>query len=111
MKEKVIHTRVTEELYDNIAKKAKKHRMTVSNLLRNVVEDGLDIYDDVSDIVDEKIREKLQNKDEVIGKQKITIVKDQKCSNCKKTIKKNTEAFLEIYEDIAKKTIRCLKCD
>ncbi|MFH2021607.1 MAG: hypothetical protein ABIJ34_09450 [archaeon] len=57
MKEKVIHTRVSDDLYEKILKKAKKHRVTVSNLVRNMVEDGLEIVSDVADIIDEKIME------------------------------------------------------
>lgn len=114
MKEKVLHTRVPEELYEKISDKAKKHRTTVSSLIRNVVEDGLDIYSDVSDIVDDKIRQRLKNKDknkdEIIGFQKIRLVKKQRCNNCETELKKGTEVNLEIYQNSSKKTIRCLEC-
>jgi predicted DNA-binding protein len=62
MKEKVIHTRVSEDLYEKILNKSKKHRITMSNLIRNVVEDGLEIYNDVADVIDEKVREKIKEK-------------------------------------------------
>jgi hypothetical protein len=62
LKEKVIHTRVSDELYEKILSKAKKHRITVSNLIRNVVEDGVEIYNDVADAVDERLREKIRKK-------------------------------------------------
>src|SRR5947207_1010907 len=78
MQKKVINTRISKDLYDKISAKAKKNRITVSNLIRNLVEDSLEIYGDVADLVDGRIKNHLHRQDTVaiIGYQSITLAKD-----------------------------------
>ena len=111
-KKKVIHTRVSEELYDRISKKAEDHRVTVSNLVRNLVEDVIEIHGDLSDVFDKKLKKSLFSKDDdsVLGHQAITLGKNTNCNTCEKSIKKGSRAFIEIYEHSNDKSVVCETC-
>src|SRR6188474_683551 len=56
VKDRLVQTRVPEHLEDVLKKEAKKRRLTVSHLIRNMIEDTLDLVDTVvagaSDIMD-----------------------------------------------------------
>ncbi len=109
--EKVVHTRVSKKLYDKISSKAKKHRITTSNLLRNLVEDYLEIHGEVWDAIDKKVRNYLDSgEDSIIGYQSISLNKNVGCSLCKKILKKETQAFIGFFEKSSQKIIVCLEC-
>ncbi len=57
--DRVLNTRVSKNLYEKIANKAKKNRITISNLIRNLVEDALEIHEDFHDAVDKRIKKYL----------------------------------------------------
>lgn len=109
--EKVVHTRVSKELYDKISSKAKKHRITTSNLLRNLVEDYLEIHGEVWEAIDKKLRSYLvSGEDSIIGYQPITLNKNVRCSLCGKTFKKEVQVFIGFFEKSAQKIIVCSEC-
>lgn len=96
MKGKVVHTRVSEELYEKIKQKSKAHRVTVSNLIRNLVEDAIDISGDVVSLVDQRIKEYLDKDTEIIGFQSFVLSKDTKCEVTGVDLKKGKRAYLAI---------------
>ena len=104
MKNKVIHTRLSEELFEKIAKRAKKQHTNVSNLMRGVVEDFFEISEDVADIATDKIRKKyFNNKDKkddkvLIGYQLMTLTIEAECYITSQKIPKNTDAYLAFFE-------------
>ncbi|MEI7580022.1 MAG: hypothetical protein WCJ58_08410 [bacterium] len=108
MKEKVINTRVSKELYEKISDKAKKYRTTTANLLRNILEDSIDIYTDASDLVDEKIKSWL-SASEIIGFQEFTLRADCLCSNCKTNILAGDSAYNAINKGNSR-IILCTSC-
>lgn len=109
--EKVVHTRVSKELYDKISSKAKKHRITTSNLLRNLVEDYLEIHGEVWDAIDKKLRSYIDSgEDSIVGYQSITLNKNVHCSLCGKTLKKEAQAFIGFFEKSTQKIIVCAEC-
>lgn len=109
--EKVVHTRVSKKLYDKISNKARKHRITTSNLIRNLVEDYLEIHGEVWDAIDNKIRRHLDSeKDSILGYQSIILNKNMRCSSCDKTLKKETQVFIGFFEKSPQKIIVCLEC-
>jgi len=109
--EKVVHTRISKELYDKISTKAKKHRITTSNLLRTLVEDYLELHGEAWDIIDNKIRSYLSsNEDSIVGYQPITLSKDTKCSLCKKSLEKDSKVFVGFFEKSSQKIIVCSDC-
>src|SRR5438045_900625 len=101
MQKKVINTRISKDLYEKISAKAKKNRVTVSNLIRNLVEDSLEIYGDVADLVDERIKNHLHKHDTaaIIGYQSITLAKDTACDICERELKKGTQAYMAFLEN------------
>lgn len=111
-KEKVINTRVSEELYEKIIAKSRKRRTTVSHLLRNVLEDVIDIHEDVSDIVEEKLRARLKRKQNVpLGYQAITLAQDVECIVCDKPQKRGKSAWAVVYnKPSAAYDVVCEKC-
>lgn len=110
MKEKIVHTRVSKNLYKKISEKARKNRISISNLIRNIIEDSIEIYEDVSDIVDEKIIEFLDKRDSILAFQEVKLNKNTKCGFCGKTMNKNNKAYLGLFEKSLKKVIICGKC-
>ncbi|MCR4330210.1 MAG: hypothetical protein NUV65_06735 [Candidatus Roizmanbacteria bacterium] len=109
--EKVVHTRVSKELYDKISSKAKKHRISTSNLLRNLVEDYLEIHGEVWDAIDKKLRSYIDSgEDSIVGYQSITLNKDVHCSLCGKPLKKGSQAFIGFFEKSTQKIIVCANC-
>ena len=115
MKKRVVHTRLPEELFDKIVESAKKNRTTVSGLMRNLLEDFLDISEDFSDIATDKVRnmffgKQKDDKGELIGYQPITLVKDTQCENTGKKMKKGAQAYLAFYENCQKGIIVCKEC-
>lgn len=109
--EKVVHTRVSKKLYDKISSKAKKNRITTSNLLRNLVEDYLEIHGEVWDVIDKKLRDYLSSgEDSIIGYQPIFLNKNISCSLCEKILKKEAQAFIGFFEKSSQKIIICSEC-
>lgn len=110
MREKVVNTRISSELYDKISQKAKKYRTTISSLIRNVVEDGIELYEDVSDAVDDGIRNHLSGNNPV-GYQEIIITKLHKCTNCGVMIEVGKKAYVEVSENYTpRRNIICNDC-
>ena len=108
---KVLHARVSEELFDKISTKAKKHRISTSNLIRNLVEDYLEIHEDVWEAVDGRLRRYVaEGKDSVIGYQPIKLSKNTVCALCEKKLKADSQAFVGFFEKSSQKLIVCEDC-
>ncbi len=111
MTRKIINARISPDLYVKIADKAKKKRITVSNLIRNIVEDSLDISDDVLDLVDEKIRRYIHTEEnEVIGYQSLTLAKQTSCGFCGKELNKGDHVHVAFSENLAASAVICDTC-
>ena len=111
-KQKVVHTRVPEELFDSIMEKAKKHRTTASGFIRNFLEDFLEISEDLSDLSAEKMRSLLfgEKEDAVVGHQEISLAKDTSCEKCEKKLSKGTKAKILFLEGTTRSILVCAKC-
>lgn len=107
---KVLHARVSKDLYEKISSKAHKHRISTSNLIRNIVEDYLDIQGDVFDAVDDKIKKFLDQEGEIVGYQPINLTKDTECRLCQNELTKGTGAFIGYIENSSRSVIVCENC-
>lgn len=107
---KILHTRVSKDLYSKISNKARRHRVTVSNLVRNLVEDYFEIHNEVFDVVDKEIREHLVKKESILGYQPITLEKNTLCNICGIKLKKGESGFIGFFETSNKKIVVCSKC-
>lgn len=110
MEKKVVHTRVSDALYKKISSRAKARRVTISNLIRNLVEDSLELSGDVLDLVDLKLKSSLRKSDAVLGYQTINLAKNTTCDLCGKQVKKGTTANLGFLEDTSRKLVVCDNC-
>src|SRR5882672_9470453 len=110
MQKKIVHTRITNEMYDKLSKNAKTRRVTISNLIRNIVEDSLDLSGEVLTLVDEKLRKRLHRDDAILGYQAITLSKDTVCDFCGKDLAKGSNINLALLENSAKKLTVCDDC-
>ncbi len=109
--EKVLHTRVSKDLFEKVSTKAKKHRVSTSNLIRNLVEDYLEIHGDVWDAIDNKLRNYLdKGEDSIIGYQAIILSKNTACDLCDKKLKVDTQAYIGFFEKSSQKIIVCGDC-
>ena len=112
MRDKILHTRVSENLYEKISSKAKKNRITISNLIRNLVEDTLEIHGDIHEAIDKKIKKYLTNKNrhDILGFQEINLAKTSLCENCGKKLKSSEIAYFAFFENSDSKIILCSNC-
>ena len=109
---KILNARVSKKLYEKISVEAKKNRITVSNLIRNLVEDALEIHDDIHEAVDKKIRKYLSEteKQNILGYQEIVLVKNTVCDNCDQPLKASTTAYLVFLENKDTRVVFCANC-
>ncbi len=109
--EKVLHTRVSKDLFEKVATKARKHRVSTSNLIRNLVEDYIEIHGDVWDAIDSKLRNYLNKGDDsIIGYQPIILNKNTTCALCNKKLKAGTQAYIGFFEKSSHKIVVCEGC-
>lgn len=110
--DKVINTRVSKKLYEKVSAKAKKNRVTISNLIRNLVEDTLELHEDIHEAIDMKIKKYLteSEKEGLLGYQEIVLAKDTACELCEETLKKSQKAYLAFFENTDAKVVICTKC-
>ena len=114
-KDHVLQARVPESLHRDLIEQARRLRVPVSNLVRNILEDsfrmvtnlvdsGLDIAEILSGGVDEK---ELSS---VLGWQPMTANRRLPCARCGKEIEKGSEAFTSVVEPGKRAFVICGKC-
>lgn len=111
--EKILNTRVSKKLYEEISRRAKKNRVSVSNLMRNLVEDALDIHEDIHDAIDKTVRNYLNEhgKVTIIGYNEMTVARSTvTCELCEHEIKPNEKAYLGLLDNKKDWIIVCEKC-
>jgi hypothetical protein len=59
-KDRLIQTRVARDLESTLKREARRRRLTVSHLIRNILEDTFDLVDDVVDSVDEIVSDSVE---------------------------------------------------
>ncbi len=109
--EKVLHTRVSKDLFEKVSTKARKHRVSTSNLIRNLVEDYIEIHGDVWDAIDNKLRNYLDKGDDsIIGYQSIILNKNTTCAFCDKQLKVGAQVYIGFFEKSSQKIVICEDC-
>ena len=114
-KDHVLQARVDRALYENLVKQARRLRVPVSNLVRNILEDSVRM---VENIVDSSldIAEVIMNRvseDElkaVLGWQPMLVNRDLPCQSCGTTINKDQQAFSSIGSPSGKTIVICSTC-
>ncbi len=122
-KERVIHTRVPESLDDEIKRKASDLGLSVSNLVRNVLQNtfGLieDIVHDSAEIArstrGERVTERRRSADathapRVLGWQLAILSVNALCESCNAVLAKGTRAGIGIVDGGGPVPFRCQPC-
>ncbi len=129
-KERVLHTRVPAVLEQELKRLAENIRVPVSNLVRAILEDAVDMADRAGRGVEEELRaaattlsskrSAILGKKEraprsasalagVIGFQPITLASDARCARCEKALDAGQDAHLGVGADAA--APRLVVCD
>lgn len=119
-KERVIHTRIPQSLDDEIREHAAKLGVSVSNLVRNVLQNAVGL---VGDIVADtaNIAQAVQDAEDaatgkkappplVLGWQKVLLEVNAVCEACNEILPKGSEAAVALAEGHAVRLMRCLGC-
>jgi hypothetical protein len=113
-KERVLHTRVPAVLERELKRFAENLRVPVSNLVRTILEDALQVADAATGSVEERLkkaahtlekeREKLKKRMEhdplegILAFQEVTLAQPARCAKCEKELARGTHANLGIAE-------------
>ena len=114
-KDHVLQARVSKEMYKDLVLQAKRLRVPVSNLVRNILEDSLRMVENIVDGGIE-IAETLSGKvgkddlDAVVGWQAIIANKSLPCSCCNRQIGKGDEVFMAVGAPKGRTIIVCGEC-
>jgi hypothetical protein len=109
---RVLHTRIPESLEDVIKSRARRLRIPVSNLVRNVLEQTFRLVEDVVDdglqIADtarrgaERVREATQRvrgqETAIYGWQELVVNRDERCRDCAAELDRGARAFRGLSE-------------
>lgn len=113
-KERVLHTRVPAVLERELKRFAENLRVPVSNLVRTILEDALQVADAATGNVEERLkkaahhlekeREKLKKRMEhdplegILAFQQVTLAQPARCAKCEKELARGSRANLGIAE-------------
>lgn len=122
-KEKVIHTRVSEAMDEELREKAESLGISVSNLVRNVLSSTLGLVEglvadsaDVARAARGEQRAEAQApaapapSGEVIGWQSLVLNKNAICAECNDILPKGTDAAIGLTDGPGTRPVICNKC-
>ena len=122
-KEKVLHARIPESLDEEIRQHAAKLGVSVSNLVRNVLQNAVGLVGDIvadtasiaqtvsGEIPPPKAPPATPGREpQVLGWQKAITNLNSVCDACNTIIPKGAEAAIAVAEAGAMKVVRCLEC-
>jgi hypothetical protein len=129
-KDRLVQTRVPGDLDDTLREAAKQKRVTVSQLIRNVLEDTFNLVDDVvasSVSLGQTVRRDAQRIAEsaqgrgrarpddalrqVVAWQEVTANRDAACARCARTLGRGEKSMLGLSSDPrAPRVWLCLSC-
>jgi hypothetical protein len=113
-KERVLHTRISQQLAEDIGRVAEDLRVPVSNLVRNVLEEVFSVVEKVADnvgeliegVMDESSRarrsrapeppEPRPDPPEVLGWQPLILARDGTCAGCDARLARGERAYLGV---------------
>lgn len=114
-KERVIHTRVPESLDDEIKAKARRLGVSVSNLVRNVLEHTVELVEDILTDGADLARAAGGRRDArggeptVLGWQRALLERNAVCDRCNEILPRGSEAAIGIVAG-GEPRFRCIRC-
>jgi len=120
-KQKVIHTRVSETMDEELKERAARLGVSVSNLVRNVLQNTIGMVEDIvadSANLARSARNEAQAEAEVsevglgdvLGWQAAVLNRNALCEECNAILPKGTEAGIGITDGPGPRPIRCSPC-
>ena len=114
-KDHVLQTRVPESLYADLVSQARRLRVPVSNLVRNILEDSLRIVETIVDgglDIAEALSTKASEKDlaAAVGWQPMTASRRIPCARCGESIEKGDQAYTSVGVPGGKTFAICGEC-
>ncbi len=117
-KERVLHTRVPAVLEQELKRFADNLRVPVSNLVRTILEDALQVADVASNNVEERLRkaaesiehervklkQRVQREDplaRVFAFQEVTLAQTASCAKCNTRLDAGSRAFMGLTDPLA----------
>lgn len=126
-KERVLHTRVPAVLERELKRFAENLRIPVSNLVRTILEDALDVADVATVNVEERLkraarhleeeRQKLKKRvrfdplADVYAFQDVTLAVAARCAKCDRELARGSRAHLGLSEPARSATAKIFVCD
>ena len=114
-KERVIHTRVPESLDDEIKTKARRLGVSVSNLVRNVLEHTVELVEDIvtdgTDLARSAASPRRARAAEpaVLGWQRAILERNAVCDRCNEILPRGSEAAIAVTAGGSPR-FRCTRC-
>ncbi len=105
-KDYIINLRLSRATYDKLKDLAKENRETLSNLVRKTIDDGLDIFNDVST---ELFGKEIKPENKILHYYEGIIMDEGKCSKCGKKISRGSKVLIGETKKGSKKYI-CITC-
>jgi hypothetical protein len=125
-KERVLHTRVPAVLERELKRFADNLRVPVSNLVRTILEDAMNVADAATENVEERLkkaakhlekeRERLRKRvthdplDGVLAFQEVTLAVPATCAKCEKAIARGARAHLGLMDGTTSNRGRVFVC-
>ena len=114
-KDRVLQARVSPSLYNHLVAQARRLRVPVSNLVRNILEDSTRMVENIVDSgieIAEAIGKGMDEEDlsSVLGWQPMIANKRLACSHCGHPIQKGREAFMSVGVAGSRTFVICEGC-
>jgi hypothetical protein len=118
-KERVLHTRVSEKLDSELREKAAGLGVSVSNLVRNILLNTVEMVEDIVADGSSIARAAGKNKpepaaeavtSEILGWQTLTLNLNAICAGCNAVLAKGTSAAMAVCAHASEPIFRCADC-
>ncbi len=103
-KERVLHTRIPESLDDAIRARAAGLGMSVSNLVRNVLANALEVVEAAAGLAPPP------RATGVLGWQEAVLARNAVCERCNQILPRGDRAAIAVVDGAGPRAIRCLTC-
>jgi hypothetical protein len=99
-KERVLHTRVPAVLERELKRFAESLRVPVSNLVRTILEDALNVADAATENVEERLKKRVHIDPlaDVFAFQAVTLAQGSSCVKCEREMKPGERAHLGLTD-------------
>jgi hypothetical protein len=124
-KQRVLHTRISQQLAEDIGRMAEDLRVPVSNLVRNVLEEVFSVVERVTDNVGELIEDVMdeagharrraapaprQEPPEVVGWQPLILARAGSCADCAAPLARGEQAYVGVTHSGSSSHTLCADC-